>query len=261
MSAAGTHPDQAFIEPEEAGKAIKIDAVRQLTARSVLAAQESAYRVFVIMPAEAMNRAAANALLKTLEEPAPRSLLLLVSSHPSRLPATIRSRCQVLDFRTPPVGDAAAWLREQGQGGDIDALLAIGAGAPLRAMQAAADDWLGEATRLLTELTALKQRKSNPLQIVEEWEKRPLTFMLDGFKRFTADLIRINSGAGDARLYHPGMGGDLQTLGQGIDLQELYFFNDGLLESERAAANNLNVPMMLEHIANHWLKITRPGGR
>lgn len=261
MAAAGSHPDQHVVTPEEPGKAIRIDAIRQITGRSVLAAQEDGYRVFVIHPADAMNRAAANALLKTLEEPPARSLLILVSSNPDRLPATIRSRCQTLAFRRPPADLVREWLSGRVETDATDALLAIGAGAPLRALQAQAEDWLGEDQRVANELGALKARKNNPLQTVEEWEKRPLTLLTDGLKRCVYDLLRIAAGAREGHLYHPGMAGELQTLAQGIDLQELFSFQHDLLELERAAVNNLNPSMMLEHIVNRWLQITREGGR
>ena len=261
MTAAGSHPDQHVVSPEGTGKAIKIEAIRQITGRSVLAAQDEGYRVFVIDPADTMNRAAANALLKTLEEPPPRSLLVLVSSHPDRLPATIRSRCQALTFRTPAPELVREWLTGQVPSGVVDALLAISAGAPLRAVQAQKEDWLGEGQRLATELDTLKSRADNPLQTVEEWEKRPLTLLTDGLKRCVYDLVRVLSGAREGHLYHPGLASELQTLAQGIDLRDLFSFQLDLLELERAAVNNLNVSMMLEHIVNRWLQITRGGGR
>ena len=257
---AGSHPDQHWVVPEGPGKMIKIDAIRALTSKSVLAAQEGGYRVFVIDPAEQMNRAAANALLKTLEEPASRSILILVSSHPDRLPATIRSRCQLVKFAIPGTHEVRAWLSGKAATGQLDDLLAISGGAPLRALQAVEEGWIDAAQRLTTELAALKQRKTNPLQIVEEWEKRPLNLVLDSLKRCVTDLVRLANGVEDAPLYQPALRIDLQSLGQGIDLRQLYRFNDELLQFARDASHNLNVQMMFEHIANRWLQITRPGG-
>ena len=190
-----------------------------------------------------------------------RAVLLLVSSFPHRLPATIRSRCQIVKFMPPPIAQVRQWLDETAKPDRVDELLAISGGAPLRALQAQAEDWLAESRRLGDELTALKLRKTNPLQIVEEWEKRPLTLLTEALKRWVSDLVRFVAGTGDAEIYHRGMRQELQTLSQGIDLQALYRFNDELLNLERAASNNLNVQMMLEHIAIHWLQITRPGAR
>jgi len=258
---AGTHPDQRFVKPEEPGRNIRIDAVRELTANSVLSASEGAYRVFVIDPADAMNNAAANALLKTLEEPCSKTVLILVSSRPDCLAPTIRSRCQLLKFVTPSWGEARAWLTKQGIDTDIDELLAISGGAPLRALLAKEQAWLEESHRLGQELLTLKHRKINPLSIVEEWEKRPLHLLSDSLKRCLSDLVKLASGLRDETIYHPGMRADLQCLGEGIDLRMLYGFNDEVLRLDREASNNLNVQMQLEFIVNRWLQITRPGGR
>lgn len=260
LTQAGSHPDLHLVMPEEAGKMIKIEAIRDLTAKSVLAAQAGGYRVFVIDPAEAMNRAAANAVLKTLEEPASRSVLILVSSHPDRLPPTIRSRCQRYKFGIPDGADVRGWLREEIGPDGIDELVAISAGAPLRALRARDEGWVEAAALLLSELAALKRRKINPMQIVEKWEERSLTLIVDGLKRCLADLIKLANGLDDAEIFHPALRVDLQSLGQGIDLQELYALNDDVFRLDRDAPHNLNKSMQLEHLVNYWLKITRPGG-
>ena len=258
---AGSHPDQRAVVPEAEGKLIKIDAIRELTAKSALSAQEGGYRVYIIDPADAMNRAAANALLKTLEEPASRALLILVSSQPDRLAPTIRSRCQLLKFSIPPADQVRSWLAEQAIEADLDELLAISGGVPLRALRASGQGWLEESRRLSQDLLTLKRRKANPLSIVEEWEKRPLPLLSGSLKRCLSDLVKLASGLRDAEIYHPGLRVDLQCLGEGIDLRMLYNFNDELLRLDRDSSRNLNVQMQLEFIVNRWLQITRPGGR
>jgi len=94
---------------------------------------------------------------------------------------------------------------------------------------------------------------------VEEWEKRPLTLVIDSLKRCLTDLVKLASGLQNAILYHPGLRSDLQSLGEGIDLRLLYEFNDDLTRLERESSHNLNLQMQLEYIANRWLQITRPG--
>lgn len=261
QASAGSHPDLHWLSPEEEGKAIKIDAIRDLTHKSVLAAERGGHRVITIDPADAMNRSAANALLKTLEEPSSRTVLILVSSNPQRLPATIRSRCQVIGFPIPAPTQAREWLDENTTDADLDALLALSGGAPLRAQQADGQGWQVSDTRLMAELLGLKQRQGNPLQVVEEWQSRPLYLIFDGLKRCVADLVRLAHDPVTSRVYHAAARSDLQSLGEGIDLRRLYEFNDGLLQLEREAANNLNPQMMLEQLVNHWLHLTRPGGR
>lgn len=261
LSAAGSHPDQQWVSPEEPGKMIKIDAIRELSAKSVLSAQQGGFRVIVIDPADAMNRASANGLLKTLEEPSSRTVLVLVSSQIHRLPATIRSRCQVVAFPMPDMQQARAWLGQKIADRDLDAVLAISAGAPLRALEAREQEWVQADQRLIDELAILKHRKGNPLHVVQEWRNRPLTLVFDSFKRCMVDLIKSANGLAGQAVYHPSALDDLQSLVEGIDLQQLYGFNDELLQLDRDSTNNLNPQMMLEYLASRWLQITRPGGR
>lgn len=138
----GAHPDRQVLEiginprTGEPRREIVIEQVRELIAVLQLTTTVSPRKVAVIQPAEAMNRSAANALLKTLEEPAGDTVLVLVSHDPRRLPATIRSRCQRIAVRPPARDDVLDWLRsEHGVDGD-DAVLALDAAsdAPLTAL-------------------------------------------------------------------------------------------------------------------------------
>lgn len=260
LSRAGTHPDSHRVVPEAEGKPIRIDAVRAIAQRNVLAAQSGGYRVFVLEPADALNRAASNALLKTLEEPASRAVLILVSSHPDRLAATVRSRCQVVRFGLPPAAEVADWLAGRVPESEAGSLLAIAGGAPLRVLEARESDWTGLARSLVAELDALKRRRTNPLETVENWAARPLNLLLDGLQRCIADLVRLAADAGVSVLFHPNLRPELQSLGQGIDLQALFRFGDELARLEIESGRNLNVQMQIEHLVNRWLDTTRPGG-
>ena len=144
LFAAGTHPDYQFVSfiPNKEGTRLRteiiIEQIRELSERLSLTAQYGTAQVVIIDPADAINHAASNALLKTLEEPVPGRYLWLVTAHPARLSATIRSRCQKLEFRLPPQEESLAWLRARGH-----------AETPVReALDAArghpglADDWL-----------------------------------------------------------------------------------------------------------------------
>ena len=117
---AGTHPDfqaMSFIPNKEGTRLrseIIIDQIRELSGRMVLTPQYGGAQIAIIDPADAINHAASNALLKTLEEPIPGRYLWLVTADPARLSATIRSRCQRLEFRLPPREEARAWLRACG---------------------------------------------------------------------------------------------------------------------------------------------------
>ena len=124
LIAAGTHPDLhvvSFIPTKDGSKLrteIVIEQMRELSQKLSLTPQYGAAQVAIVDPADSINRAACNALLKTLEEPAAGRYLWLVSAQPARLPATIRSRCQRMEFKLPPRDEALAWLRTQGHSGD-----------------------------------------------------------------------------------------------------------------------------------------------
>jgi len=124
---AGTHPDYrsiSFVLNKEGTRLrteIVIEQIRELSEKLILTPQYGGAQVVILDPADAINHAACNALLKTLEEPVPGRYLWLISANPARLPATIRSRCQKLEFRLPPRGEALTWLCKQGHAQPIAA--------------------------------------------------------------------------------------------------------------------------------------------
>ncbi len=131
LLAAGTHPDRVALtfglrKDRTPRSEIVVDQIRQLSARLAMASQFGGWQVALIDPADAMNAAAANALLKTLEEPATQTLLVLLADAPWRLPQTIRSRCQRVEFKLPPGDEAMTWLHSRQVSDPASALAAAG---------------------------------------------------------------------------------------------------------------------------------------
>ena len=110
--ANGVHPDVQVIEPD--GAIMKIEQIRTLEADAALVPYEARWKVFILDGAERMNEQAANALLKTLEEPAGDTVFILLTGTVSALPPTIASRCQTVTFVPLPDGQIEVLLREQG---------------------------------------------------------------------------------------------------------------------------------------------------
>jgi len=176
LFAAGTHPDYrrvSFILNREGTRLrteIVIEQIRELTEALVLTSQYGGAQVAVIDPADAINHAACNALLKTLEEPQPGRYLWLLSADPARLPATIRSRCQRLEFRLPPHAEALDWLRAQGHAlTAAEEALAAARGHP-----GLADAWLqggGMELRrsVADDLNALHKGRAAALDLAQQW--------------------------------------------------------------------------------------------
>jgi DNA polymerase-3 subunit delta' len=261
LASAATHPDIYWLEPEEEGKNIRIDAVRGLIGRSVLTTQAKGSRIFVISPAHAMNRAASNALLKTLEEPASSSSLVLISSQPHLLPATIRSRCQTMVFKPVEARQAEQWLSGQVPEPDLRPLLALTGGAPLQALRAMEEGWLADAEGMLKQLTELKFRKVNPMHVVEQWTSRPLGSIFLDFSRICNDLAMLANTRNTQRLFMPQFRESLEILAKGMDLKRLFAFYDELYKLQRQMTHNLNPQMLLEKLMTDWLSLTRPGAR
>jgi DNA polymerase-3 subunit delta' len=192
LFAAETHGDfkRVSFEPNEKGDKLRteisVDQIRRLGQWFSLTPQLGGAQVAVIEPADALNIASANALLKTLEEPAPNRFLLIVTSKPGRLPATIRSRCQRLEFRLPSRDVALDWLRSKGH--------AEASAAP--ALEAAlghpglAEDWLSHGgldlrKQVRVELNAVGSGQTSPVELAQRWladEQAELRL------RFSADL-------------------------------------------------------------------------
>ncbi len=176
LLASGGHPDSFRVGIPEDKKEIPVDSVRQLISSLQLTPSVGPHRVGLVEPAEAMNRNAANALLKTLEEPAANAWLILVSHQPGQLPATIRSRCQKIVIRPPEADAAATWLTDRHPdlpAADRARALALAAGAPLAASRLLEGQGLEHGQRILDDL--LQVAAGGPVSAAagEDWFARP----------------------------------------------------------------------------------------
>ena len=193
LASSQAHPDlqRVSLEPNDKGDKLRteisVEQVRRLGQWLALTPQLGGPQVAIIDPADLMNTASSNALLKTLEEPAPNRFLLLVSSRPGRLPATIRSRCQRLDFRLPARDEALAWLAAQGlRDAAGHAALDAARGNPGLAAQWSAEGALGLRDQVARELNAVAAGRAGAVETAQAWlgdEQAELRL------RFVADLV------------------------------------------------------------------------
>jgi DNA polymerase-3 subunit delta' len=175
LVAAGSHPDRVRItfELRDDGKPrteITVDQMRGLSQRLALSSQFGGLQIALIDPADRMNASAANALLKTLEEPASSTIIVLVADDPARLPATIRSRCQRIAIAMPAREDALTWLKTQ-KVSAAHAATALDAslGNPGLALAWSDDDTLAVREACADDLLALSQGRRTPSEIAERW--------------------------------------------------------------------------------------------
>lgn len=261
LFAAGTHPDAVHVEPAEAGKAIGIDAIRALSERLALAATADV-KVALIDPAEAMTTAAANSLLKTLEEPAGGSVLLLVSRRPARLPATVRSRCQRIVLALPSADVAGAWLGGQGVA-EPERWLARAAGAPLEALRAANAE-AGEvaaADAVAEALLAALERGVVPADGPGGGARLPLAATVPVLTATVEDLLRLQQAPAAAQLRRPDLRARMLPLARRLDARALFDYLDGLYRSIPGASSSLRADIQLQGLLADAAGIGAPTAR
>lgn len=168
---AGTHPDVSWLAPDDVGKPIRIDSVRSAVEFVAQTAQQGGRKIVVLAPAEALNRQAANALLKTLEEPPGAALLMLVSDAPGRLLPTLRSRCQRLEFPLPPWDATRKWLRPlAADEATLDEVLRETEGRPLAARGLLEDDALQRRRERVAALESWATGGISSLDLAQRWK-------------------------------------------------------------------------------------------
>jgi len=251
---AGAHPDLRLVEPLERDEdgnetildAIRVDMIRDLIEFTQLSTHRQRAKVAVISPAELMNPAAANALLKTLEEPPPATYLLLVSHQPGRLPPTIVSRCRALAAPEPSTAAAAEWLARQGAE-NPERLLAQAGGAPLLALALGDPARQRECELLLAELADPERMSSLALGArIEGYRKEDrkavLADVLYWLLTWSADLAASASGA--APRFHPERKAALSGLAARVARLALFRYHKKLL-GQRALLGHPLTPRLV----------------
>jgi DNA polymerase-3 subunit delta' len=238
LLAAGSHDDLNMLEPEDPGKPIKIDAVRALIQSLSKTAHQGGWKVAIFAPAEAMNNNAANALLKNLEEPQSKTLLILVSHRPSLLSATIRSRCQQIAMPVPDSAIASQWLSEvTGDQSAVDKVLFLAGGKPLLALDYLQSDTL-QMRQSFEELAAkVRSGDISPLDAAQQCQKLDLSQAIDWFSSYIHRLATTDFAD--------------------KPIPALFNFSDKLLQARNwvVSGNNPNPQLLWEELFMDWLMV------
>jgi DNA polymerase-3 subunit delta' len=229
---------------------IKIHQIRALDDFVFVGSHRQGNRVVVIEPADAMNIAAANSLLKMLEEPPSSVYFIMISSKQRRLLPTLRSRCRQIVFGVPERTVAEAWLKEQGVP-NSDNALGMAGGAPLRALEIAREG----ATAVLDEmLLPLYQPGPDPLMLAAQWEaqrrKTPelsLELLVDTVQKWLCDLVRVAQGQGPRYLVNRVK--EFKSVSGRVSVTRLNRLYADLLKIRATARHPLNELLFLEDLA------------
>lgn len=240
------HPDLRWIGIPDDKKAISIDQIRELVADLALTSHSGDGKVAVIEPASAMTINAANSLLKTLEEPPGDALLVLVVDRVGRLPATIFSRCQRLEFSAPKRSEALAWLNKLRPGAAWTEALEVAGGAPVAAIEAL--DSLETSASMAKDLNSLGRDEQSPVDVAARWAKLETGFVLDWLAR-QARLVAIAQSAGRDRA--TGVTVDNSVLRR-IDRRNLFCYLDIINRLRGQPSGSFNVQLALEGLLIDW---------
>lgn len=263
LLAAHTHPDHYVLEPEEVDKAIRVDQVRQLVGFVTQTAQLGGRKVVLLEPAEAMNLNAANALLKSLEEPAGDTVLLLISHQPSRLLPTIKSRCvqqscplpgrqQSLDWLAVQLPDVSPAQREE--------LLALSANSPLAALKLQGAGVLDMRVQIVDGVKKLLKRQQSPSQLAEAWNSHSLILLFDWFCEWAQLILRFQMTGDEEGLGAADMQKVIQYLAEKSPPDRLLVLQDWLLAHRQKVLGkaNLNRVLLLEALLVQWASLPGP---
>jgi DNA polymerase-3 subunit delta' len=246
LLAAAQHPDYLPVGPLEDSRQIRVEQIRELSEQLALTSHGGSATVALISPADAMNANAANALLKTLEEPRAGVTLLLLTTLPSRLPPTVLSRCQRLPVPAPSREASLTWLARWGGQGPWEAVLDVIGNAPFEALTLDA----GEVGRLGTETrTALGELLAGRLDVArtaEAWGRaESLELRLMCLETWlTSRIDETVRGGGRARELRSGA--HLSETGPDLNMAKLLRVLDALHELRRLRLSSINRPLALE---------------
>lgn len=262
---AGNHPDCFITQPEAENKALKVEQIRELINGLNCTAHQGGWQIAIINRAEAMNEAAANALLKTLEEPlGAKTLIILVSALASRLPATIISRCQALPFTAPSVESGNAWIKaellakkpqpEEISEEQINVALKLMHAAPLAASALLASDKLALRKKIIDEIFNFLAAgdKSDVVVCSEQLIKLDtnLDFLLELLQTVSADFIKHHLHLPLTSITNQDCAAAIETISHNFSLESLLSYTKNLLEIKKILGLNiaLNKQLLIENL-------------
>lgn len=273
---AGSHPDLHVIMPEieairhqenqslpgqfaqrylesHGGKpkrTITIDQVRGLSQALTTHPHISSHRVILIFCAETMNRNAANALLKSLEEPPAKTLFVIVSDEISKLAKTIRSRCSLIKFIAPDFEHAEQWLKMQGTlpAEGITAHLAMANNHPLQALTLFESDYLSALKSVFTDVNGLWTQRAEVTQVAKSWQGIGGALCVDILQKLATDLLRCRLSDDPKSVFYPVQKTWVASVSAKLSKQRLLELLDELNYAKQMLATTVDELLVLESL-------------
>ena len=261
---SGSHPDYREIQPgsdddakegEESVKkatVISVDQIRALADLLNISTHRGGPKVVVIHPAETLNVNAANALLKSLEEPPPRTHFVLVTNRPYQLLPTIKSRCQQLALAGPDAATAVAWLTVLGVR-DPELALAHTGDAPLLAVELSDTEYWGARTAFLRQLTL---RELDVLAAAEAVRDIPVPHVIAWLQKWSYDMACYRT-LGRVR-YNPDHADAIIVAAREADPVATLRFHREMVKLQPFAQHPLNARLFIEDLLLAYRDLIQP---
>ncbi|OTG83003.1 DNA polymerase III subunit delta' [Acinetobacter sp. ANC 4648] len=244
-----THPNYVHISTDEDNKKqnakIKIEKIRDLL--PFVQQTVDGWRVIVIEPAEALNMSSANALLKTLEEPGERIMIILLADHYLKLPATIRSRLQHYALDRISLEQGEAYLKEylpESEASNISLLMSLSNQMPLQALELAQSTWLKLRADFVQDWQKLVIQKNMPMQLASKWNKLLIfSDFIQMFEYLLSDLIcvKLNQVVKNEDL-------DFKVLAEQYQVQTLFDIYECLQQSKQMVDQNVQTNLIIDQL-------------
>lgn len=275
----GGHPDFCMVAPETASglsgetavttendefvggikskkkpnQQISVAQIRALSDFVYMTGHQHDQRIVLICPAETMNIAASNALLKKLEEPPLHVLFILVSHRPHHLLPTIRSRCQSINMPIPDIAQATCWLKQHGVT-KPEICLAAASFAPLLALTFNEQNYVMQHDAFIEQISA--PRNINPISLAEKMQQSDLPTVVNWMQKWCYDLLSFYV-SGKIR-YHLSKVAAIRALVLTIDTGALVTFLRTLQSSQQLSRHSLNPRLFLEEIFFTYVALIIP---
>ncbi len=277
LFSAGSHPDMHLLMPEievqslpegnlmalfaaryiepNSGKAkrvLSIEQVRRLSEALTTHPHIAQHRVILISHAETLNRNAANALLKSLEEPPAKTVFILVSDEISKLPKTIRSRCSIVSFRAPTQALASEWLAAQNKlpAHEIEPHLAMANNQPLHALRLFDDSYVETLKVVFNDVNGLWNRRRQVVEAAKNWQDVGGIRSVEILQKLCADLLRYRLSKQPADIFFPVQQNWVETTAPKLSLPELLSTIDALAEARRLLGTTVDELLVLETVSH-----------
>jgi len=225
---------------------IKVDDIRDINKFMALSRQQGSYKIVCINQAEMMNINAANALLKTLEEPPQNAILFLISDRADTLLATIKSRCQLWKFNLPEEQQSLNWLSQEQKHDHWPDLLKVAGNRPLMALELQRSGLGENRAEYYNDLRQFLHGETLVTKVSAKLQDQPLERLVIWQQAWCADLVRCHYQNQPITLENPDIRRSLHSLVGLVDLHSLFRYMDKLIELRRFSSAPLNKRLFVE---------------